>query len=141
MIGQDPLRDLEGESTPRQVWERIDGIRSIRIHQPGRLCRLRRHGVVIDDANENPRLQRLGHACTICSSAVHCEDKLNAIFKCGGDRPLGDAVTITVALRDVPLSDRTDRAERSDHDRRSGKSVRIKIADHEDRLPLVACGT
>ena len=50
-------------------------------------------------------------------------------------------MTITVALRDVPLSDRTDRAERSDHDRRSGKSVRIKVADHKDRLPFIAGGT
>ena len=56
MIGQDPLRDFEGKPAPRQMWERIDGIRSIRIHQPGGLRRLWWDSVVVDDANENPRL-------------------------------------------------------------------------------------
>ena len=96
--------------------------------------------MVIDNANENPCLQRLGHACTIGGAAVDCEDQLNAIFECGGDRPLRDAVTITVALWDVPLGDCTNSAKCSNHDRRSGKSVRIKVADYKDGLPLVACG-
>ena len=74
MIGQDPLRDLEGESTPRQMWERIDRIGSIWIHQPGGLRRLRWHGVVIDDANKNPSFKCFGDTCPISSSAVDCED-------------------------------------------------------------------
>ena len=97
--------------------------------------------MVIDNANENPCLQRLGHACTIGGAAVDCEDQLNAIFECGGDRPLGDAVAIAVPLRNVALGNCTNSAKCSNHDRRSRQSVRIKIADHKDRLPLVACGT
>jgi len=97
--------------------------------------------MVIDDANKNPRFECFGDTCAVISAAVDRKNQLNSVFESGGDRPLGDAVTITVALRDVPLSDRTDRAERSDHDRRSGKSVRIKVADHKDGLPLLACGT
>ncbi len=97
--------------------------------------------MVINDANKNPRFECFGNTCAISGAAVHREDQLNSVFQCGGDRPFGDSVTISVALRDVPLSDRADRAEGSDHNRRSGESVCIKIADHKDGLPLVAGGT
>ena len=97
--------------------------------------------MVIDDANKNPRFECFGYTCAIGGAAVHREDQLNSVFQCGSDRPFGDAVTIAVALRDVPLSDRANRAEGSDHDRCACQTIRIKIADHKDRLPLLACGT
>jgi hypothetical protein len=97
--------------------------------------------VVVDDANKNPCLEGFGDTCAIGGTAVDRKNQLNAVFKGGGDRPLGDAMTIAVALRDVPLGNRANCAERSNHDRSTSKSVRIKIADHEDRLPLFASGT
>jgi hypothetical protein len=97
--------------------------------------------VVVDDANKNPGIKGFGDTCTIGSTAVDRKNQLNAVFKSGGDRPLGDAVTIAVALRDVPLSNRANRAERSDHDRGPSESVRIKVTNHKDWLPLVTSGT
>ena len=108
MISQDPLRDLESEPTPGQMRKWIDGVRSVGIHEPGSLCGLWRHGVMVDDADKNPCLERLGNARDISSTAINGEDQLNPIFQCGGDRPLGDPVTISITLRDVAFGDRPD---------------------------------
>ena len=96
--------------------------------------------MVVDDANKNPCLEGFGDTCAIGGTAVDRKNQLNAVFKGGGDRPLGDAMTIAVALRDVPLGNRANCAERSNHDCSTSESVRIKIADHEDRLPHFASG-
>ena len=90
---------------------------------------------MVDDANKNPGLKRFGNAHDISSAAVNGEDQLNPIFHCRGDRPLGNAVTISIALRDIPLSDRADRAECSDHDRGTSEPVGIKVTNHQHGLP------
>ena len=84
---------------------------------------------------------RFGNARDISGTAVHCEDQLNPIFQCGGDRPFWNAVTIPIALRDVPLGDRSNRAERSNHDCRPSEAIGIKVTDDKDRLPCFAGGS
>jgi hypothetical protein len=50
-------------------------------------------------------------------------------------------VAIAVTLRDVALSDRTNSAKCSDHDRRPSDSVSIKVANYKNGLPLCTGGT
>ena len=140
MISQDPLRDFEGKPASRQMWERVDRVRPIRIHQPGGLRRLWWYSVVVDDANKNPCLECLSDTGAVSGTAVDCEDQFNAIFECSGDCPLRDAVTIAVALRDVALGNCADSAKCSNHDRRSSEPVGIKVANHKDGLPLFTGG-
>lgn len=123
------------------MWERIDGVRPIRIDEPGGPRRFWRHRVVINDANENPRLLRLGHAHAIGGAAVDCEDQLNTVFTRRSNCPLRNAVAVTITLRDVPLGDRPDRAECSNHDCRPSESVSIKVAHHKYGLPHFAGGS
>jgi hypothetical protein len=138
MIRENALRNLECEPAPSQAGERIDRVCPIRIHQPGGLRRLRWHGVVVNDANENAGLKRLSNTGAISGSAVNGEDKLNAIFKRGSNRALRDAVTIAVTLRDVALRDSPDCTKGSYHDRRPGQPIRIEITNNKNRLPLFA---
>lgn len=135
MVSQQPLCNLERETTSCKMREWVDRIWPIRINEPGGLCWLRRYRVVIDDANENSCLKSLSNSFAIGGAAVHCEDELHAIFDCGGNCPFGNAMTVTVALRNVSLGDRPDGTQGTNHDRCSGQPIRVKIADHQDGLP------
>ena len=65
VIGQDPLRDLEGESAPRKLREGVDGTGAVRIHHPRPLRGFRRHSMVIHDADQDSLVARLLDARTI----------------------------------------------------------------------------
>lgn len=89
MIGKDPLRNLEGETAPCQVWERVGRVWPIRIDQPCRLCRVVWDRVVIDDAHQDPGFQRLRDALTVPRSTVNRQDELNAILAAAWSAPSG----------------------------------------------------
>ena len=118
--------------------EGIIGVGSIGIHEPGGLCRFGRHSVMVDDADQNAGLERFGNACDIGSATVNGEDQFYSIFQCGGDRPLGDAVAISITLRDVAFGDRPNGAQRSDHDRCACQTIGVEVTNHKDGLPLCA---
>jgi hypothetical protein len=110
MVGKDPLRNLEGESTPCKIWERIGCVWPVRVHQPCSLCGVTRHRVVVNDPDQDSSVKSLRDALAICSATIHCQNQLNAILLRREERPLWDAVTVAVSIWDVALRDRTDRA-------------------------------
>jgi hypothetical protein len=141
VVGKDPLGDLEGEATPRKVWEWIIGIGPIWIDKPGRLRGRFRDGVVVNDPNKDPRLKCLRDALRIRSTAVNGKQQLNAVLYRRVERTLRDAVPVCVAIRDEAFSNGADRSKRANDDCCAGESVRIKVANDKDRFTIRPSGS
>jgi hypothetical protein len=135
MVGEDPLCNLEGEPAPRKVREWIRCIWTIRIHEPCGLRGVTRNCVVVNDPDQDPKIQGLSNPRTICRPAVHGQNQLYAVLLCSSKRTLWNAMAIAFAVWDVALGNRADRAQRTNHDRRPRQAVRIKVTNDENGLP------
>jgi hypothetical protein len=92
---------------------------------------------MVNDSDQDPKIQSLGNPRTICRPAVHGQNQLYAVLLCGSKRSLWDAVAIAFAVWDVALGNRTDRAQRTNHDRRPRQAIRIKVANDENGLSCI----
>ena len=91
--------------------------------------------MVVNDPDQDPKIQGLSNPRTICRPAVHGQNQLYAVLLCGSKRTLWDAMAIVFAVWDVTLGNRADRAQRADHNRRPRQAVRIKVTNDENGLP------
>jgi hypothetical protein len=141
MVGKNPLSNLEGETTPRKMREWISCIGPIWINKPGRIRWCFRNGVVVNDANEDPRLTCLRDALCVRSPAVNSKQELNAVLYRRVERTLRDAVPVRIAIRDEAFGNGANRTKRPNNDRCASQSVRIKVADDKDRFAVGPSGS
>jgi hypothetical protein len=97
--------------------------------------------VVVNDPNKDPRLKCLRDTLRIRSAAVNGKQQLNAVFYRRVERPLRDAVSVCVAIRDEAFSNGADRTKRPNNNRCASQSVRIKVADNKDRFTIRSSGS
>ena len=141
LVGEQELRHLEGDATPRQAAVRVGRVGAVRVDDGERRGEHRRDAMVVGDDHVDPAGVALGHLGHAGRPAVDGDDQRRAGGHRGVERRHRQAVALVEPARDVGLDRDAEAPQGEGHDRETGQAVGIEVAEDQDPFAAIAGGT
>ena len=139
LVGEDELRDLERDATPRQAAVRVGRIGTVRVDDREGRRQDRRDAMVVGDDDVDAAGVALGHLGDAGRAAVDGDDQRRPEGDRGVECRHRQPVALVEPARHVRLHRDAEAAQGEGHDRQPGQPVRIEVTEDEDPLPAIAC--